>query len=202
MRALAVRHGATDWNTERLVIGQCDPPLNKFGRADAANISHRLAAEQISTIWTSDLRRAVETAITIAAGRQIQISRMSALREPSFGLLEGIAIKKLEQCGEWGIRESDKYAYLPPGGESCFMVEERIKPILKALFGQQDRLPLLVTHIGVLRVLFRLLNGCSPGDAALLRPLHSDIWIIEADERNSCMRLFDQSRTPAYVLAI
>src|SRR5438270_734204 len=64
-----VRHGQTDDNREPVrVQGFSDTPLNDIGRAQARAAAQRIAAgPPPACIWTSDLRRAAETAEIIAA---------------------------------------------------------------------------------------------------------------------------------------
>ncbi len=62
MRLWLVRHGLTEWNTLQRFCGHSDIPLSAQGRVQARWLARRLQEETISTIHTSDLARARETA--------------------------------------------------------------------------------------------------------------------------------------------
>lgn len=70
-----VRHGITDHNLEKRAQGHTQNPLNAEGRAQAALVAKRLSAERWDVFLSSDLRRARETAETIAAaiGRPVDV---------------------------------------------------------------------------------------------------------------------------------
>jgi probable phosphoglycerate mutase len=63
MRLLLVRHGETDWNTERRLQGHAAIPLSARGRRQAASLARHLAGHPVDACYTSDLRRALETAM-------------------------------------------------------------------------------------------------------------------------------------------
>ncbi|XP_039835549.1 phosphoglycerate mutase-like protein 4 [Panicum virgatum] len=64
---VVVRHGETSTNASRIIQGQLDPELNEIGRQQAYVVAHRLSKEAKPTaIYSSDLKRAAETAEIIA----------------------------------------------------------------------------------------------------------------------------------------
>ncbi|MFV9510258.1 histidine phosphatase family protein [Tepidibacillus sp. LV47] len=91
-----VRHGQTDWNIERKYQGQKDIPLNKTGKAQASILADRFIREfVISAVYSSDLKRAKETAEEIAKRFQLKVQIHYGLRERNFGLLEGRKIDEI-----------------------------------------------------------------------------------------------------------
>ncbi|KAI4964570.1 hypothetical protein ZWY2020_005487 [Hordeum vulgare] len=64
---VVVRHGETSWNALRIIQGHLDAELNEIGRQQAVVVAHRLSKEaKPAAIYSSDLKRAAETARTIA----------------------------------------------------------------------------------------------------------------------------------------
>src|SRR2546423_6240326 len=81
---LLIRHG----RSADVVPGSeesLDPPLHEVGRAQAAALAERLADKQIDAIYSSDLKRAVETATPLAAPRGIDVVQRKELREVWLG---------------------------------------------------------------------------------------------------------------------
>src|SRR5207302_10930989 len=61
-RLLLVRHGQSTWNREHRIQGQLDPPLSEEGRRQAERLARRWAGRRFVAAYTSDLKRALETA--------------------------------------------------------------------------------------------------------------------------------------------
>lgn len=63
---LLIRHGLTDWNEARRLMGRMDIGLNARGQAQAAALASALRTSAIDTILCSPQRRAQETAQALA----------------------------------------------------------------------------------------------------------------------------------------
>nr|CAB3489014.1 unnamed protein product [Digitaria exilis] len=64
---VVVRHGETSWNASRVIQGRMDPELNEIGRQQATMLARRLSKEaKPASVYSSDLKRAADTAQTIA----------------------------------------------------------------------------------------------------------------------------------------
>lgn len=84
-----VRHAESAWNSERRVQGTClEVPLSPAGRRQAELLGARLRSLPAAAFYTSDARRAVETA-RIALGEDRRIVVSPELRELSLGEWEG-----------------------------------------------------------------------------------------------------------------
>jgi broad specificity phosphatase PhoE len=65
---LLARHGETEAKRHRMLLGRRDAPLTAEGRRQAAELAAAVAAESLVRLYTSPLRRALETA-EIVGGR-------------------------------------------------------------------------------------------------------------------------------------
>lgn len=94
-----VRHGETNWNRERRFQGQKDVPLNDYGRAQAKKLSEKLnlSNSNIDAIYSSDLKRAYETANIIAEKYNYDVRINIGLRERFFGVLEGLSLEEFKK---------------------------------------------------------------------------------------------------------
>ncbi|XP_031383355.1 phosphoglycerate mutase-like protein 4 isoform X3 [Punica granatum] len=63
---VVVRHGETEWNSDSRIQGHLDVELNQAGKQQAAAVADRLSREgKINSVYSSDLKRAFETAQAI-----------------------------------------------------------------------------------------------------------------------------------------
>ena len=159
---IVIRHGETDSNREHRFQGQLDVPLNATGLLQAERLAAALASEPFDAMVASDLQRACQTAAPLARQRGLEVRADAAWREQSFGQIEGMWVKALheqqpELFARWAQHEAD---FALPGGESVRRFHARI---LAAAGRLAEAFPrqrvLLVTHGGVLDMLWRSANG-------------------------------------------
>lgn len=161
-RIIAIRHGETAWNVDTRIQGHLDIPLNDTGLWQARQLARALAGEPLSAIYASDLQRAHATARAIAEATGAPLVPEPALRERSFGQLEGRTFAEIEaelpeQARRW--RQRDPH-FAPEGGETLVQLRERIAATTHRLAAQHTGgLVVLVAHGGVLDVLYRLATG-------------------------------------------
>jgi len=75
-----------------VLLGQCDPGLSERGRAQAAGL---LAGVELEMVYSSPLRRALETAVLMARGARIEV--IDDLREITFGAWDGRKWEDIEK---------------------------------------------------------------------------------------------------------
>ena len=88
-RFIIFRHGQTDWNADRRVMGRNDIPLNEIGKEQAERLALRLIKENVDVFYSSPLKRATETASVVASKHGKQPIVMNDLIEMSLGKFEG-----------------------------------------------------------------------------------------------------------------
>ncbi len=142
---LLARHGETDWNRESRWQGWADPPLNDAGREQARLLREQLRETPFDAVYSSDLRRAHETAEIVAAPHDVPVIAERGLREIDVGSWSGLLHSEIEERFPGGER---------PDGETreqhLARVLATVERIARAHPG--ERL-LLVTHGGSMRAL-------------------------------------------------
>ena len=78
---ILVSHALTQWNVEGRIQGHTDVPLNPQGREMAERLARHLAPETIHAVYTSDLKRAIQTAAPTAEQKSLGIQKDIRLRE-------------------------------------------------------------------------------------------------------------------------
>ena len=146
---LLLRHGATQWSREGRHTGRTDLPLLPDGVAEAAAAASLIAAQPISAIYSSPLRRAAATAAALDLG--LPIEHTDALLEWDYGEYEGLTTEEIRATRpDW-----DLFRDGCPGGESPAAIAARVAGFLDRLTFALDApgFALAVAHGHVLRVL-------------------------------------------------
>jgi probable phosphoglycerate mutase len=155
-----LRHGESGWNAARRVQGQSPdaPSLTALGRAQASTAVELLTelVPRARLVVASDIPRARETALIVAAGLGVPLRWDSGLREQNLGVLEGRSLD--EEVG--GVRVADTVEGLwthpdrrPRGGESIRELHRRVHATLARLAGDLPAAEVVVvTHGGPIRV--------------------------------------------------
>jgi len=163
-RLWLVRHGESIWNAAGLVQGQRDPGLSPAGHEQAARCARLLAVQgRPEALYSSDLRRAVETAAPIAKALGLPVCIDPRLRERSLGDAEGVPSASLgpRRSGIDGARVADADA-APEGGESVRQLYARAAACVAQILASHRGDVVLVCHGGVVRVLLAWLDGIAP----------------------------------------
>jgi broad specificity phosphatase PhoE len=155
-RLLLVRHGETDSQSSFRYWGKTDVGLGPVGLRQAEQLRDRLTMEKIDYVFSSQLRRTLTTAQTIASMHNLPVTGCPELREIDFGQVEGLDFKEVqakfpEVASMWINHDPD---LIYPGGESLAQLEGRITEFRTKLtnYSTNDTL-LIVAHSGVLRTL-------------------------------------------------
>jgi broad specificity phosphatase PhoE len=149
------RHGETDDNRQPIrVQGFADTPLNETGRRQAAELAERVGHLGLRSLWSSDLRRAKETAQVVGARLGLPVRLDQRLREANRGRWEGRLFIDIErECPEryaaWR-RAGDSFRF--PGGESLLEQSERVRASLDEIRASGELPALAVCHGGSIRV--------------------------------------------------
>jgi len=127
-----VRHGQTDANARRELVGRSDPPLNERGRAQARALSTWL--DQVVAVWVSPLSRARETA-ALALGH-LEAEVHEEFIELDYGTFEGKSASALKN----GVSARRDHDDAFEGGESLADVDQRVRGALEKLLDDQSSL--------------------------------------------------------------
>lgn len=171
-----IRHGQTADNVAGILQGHRDTELDDTGRLQAHYAAERLLHQKFDAIFSSDLRRAFETAEIIGKAVGVTPVPMKELREWHLGELEGQFNKDLWEK-YFDIMECfnvDKGDLAVPGGESHGAFEERIGRCLDDLADKWiGKHIIIVTHAGSMRAVFKHIAG--PVAAGNLLPICSNV---------------------------
>jgi 2,3-bisphosphoglycerate-dependent phosphoglycerate mutase len=155
-----VRHGESTWNRLGLAQGHCDQArLTRRGLRQAGAVAAELRGRPIGALYSSDLRRALQTAAPLATALGLPVSRDARLRERCLGILEGTDAVAIDPAvsGLRTHRVVDPDAR-PPGGESLRDFYRRVAEFTDDLAAPAGDIA-VVAHGGTLRMLNAYLRG-------------------------------------------
>nr|WP_318740474.1 histidine phosphatase family protein [uncultured Treponema sp.] len=197
MNIYVTRHGETEWNTYWKLQGRSNTVLNEKGREQACLTHNGFVEAGISfdRIYSSPLKRAVETAVLMTEKSESEIIKDDRLIEFCFGKAEGKTPDERNEDPELKdfhlfFDEPEKYVALE-GAEPFESVlkrtaafwEDEIKPLEKT--GIQNIL--VVTHGGTMQSLLLHIDGRSLKD--YWKTKMSNCTINKIVLENDCFRL-------------
>lgn len=147
---LLARHGETDWNREGRWQGWADPPLNETGRAQARALADELRSTPFDAVYSSDLKRAHETAEIVAAPHGVPVVVDPELREIDIGSWSGLTRPEIDARFPNGER---------PDGETREQHFSRVRAaVVRIARANAGRRVLVVTHGGTVRAIHDLVS--------------------------------------------
>lgn len=146
-------HSITLDNERGVATGWLPGALSERGRVLARELGERRATDRIACVFTSDLRRAVDTAEIAFAGSPIEIRHDPRLRECNYGQLNGAPVIALTPR-----RRFVDHPY--PGGESYRDCVERTRRFIADVAMEfESRRVLVIAHSAQRWALQHLLHG-------------------------------------------
>lgn len=146
--------------------GHLDVPLDETGTWQARALATRLRNLPADALYSSDLKRAAQTAETLAEATGLSIEWDERLRERHLGQFQGKTLPEVEAIHPeaYGKFIQKDPGYYPPGGESYVQMENRILPFLADVVERHGgHTVVVVTHGGVLGIIFRHVLGIPLG---------------------------------------
>lgn len=153
------RHGQTNWNVQKKVMGRCDEPLNETGLNQAEETRKNLLDADIDLIICSPLKRARQTAEIINKDRNIPIMFDERIIERDFGEFEGMETKDFDFHGYWNYYKNMHFE----SAENIQLFFKRVYDFLDDITKKYEgKKVLLVAHGGISIPVACYFNGNIP----------------------------------------
>ena len=147
-------HSTSVDNERGIATGWLPGELSATGREQAHALGARRRDDGLAAVFTSDLRRAVETAEIAFAGSRLPVIPDARLRECNYGSMNGMPRVELDAL------RSSKIDEPWPGGESWREAVERVEGFLRELRAARDAERVLVIgHVATRWALDRFVHG-------------------------------------------
>ena len=149
---ILARHGESDWNAVGRYQGHADRPLTRLGRRQAEELATRLADVRLDAVYSSDLRRARDTATPVARLHGLAVETVPELREVDVGSWSGLTREEAERLFPEGFRRWLRWELAWEDGESYEAMGTRVVGAVRRLAARHPggRI-LVVSHGGPIR---------------------------------------------------
>ena len=170
-KIILIRHGQSVGNATKTILGHTDLDLSELGYRQAEVTANELKNEKIDLIYSSDLKRAYNTAEFNAKMRNMQVITSEKLREVYLGAWEGQTINNV--IAKWG-REAIEVDWLGNFGLFTFPEGEKIMDAGKRFYDEvyriskenQGKTILIAAHAAVIRAFWSIIAGIAPENIA------------------------------------
>ena len=152
-KLILIRHGQTEWNLKKRYSGFLDVGLNKTGKIQAKRLIGIFKEEKIDKVYTSDRKRAIQTARIIF--KKARIEKIPDLREVHFGVFEGLTYKEIMAKYPVIYKKwlKDPFSVRPPKGEHIQDFKKRIVTALHRIVKlNKNKTVAVFTHGGAISI--------------------------------------------------
>lgn len=160
VRLIAVRHGQTEWNTQRRVQG--GGSLNDQGQEQVKALARRLTAESITAAYASPTIRTRQTARAIIRPMGLHCRMRKTLRDLDYGAFAGANLDQVtaEDPQFWARWRSNPDTVNFPDGENLSQLRKRISRFLREITAHHENETILaVTHDSPIRAIVSIALG-------------------------------------------
>ncbi|KAI9017541.1 histidine phosphatase superfamily [Gaertneriomyces semiglobifer] len=170
------RHGESMFNVAGKIGGDADlsPQGHEFARRLPGLIRDKLGPDTNLTIWTSTLKRTVQTARFIS----FPLLQWKQLDELDSGVCDGLTYEEIaaKYPDDFNERDQDKFNYRYHGGESYRDLVQRLEPVIMELerHHEPNHSILIVGHQAVLRAIYAYFLNYTLDELPYVKiPLHT-----------------------------
>jgi len=170
MKLILTRHGETVENTQEIIQGHLPGRLSALGKIQAKKLAKRLRDEKFSAIYSSDLKRAMDTAKEIAKyHKNIPLYFIDHLRERNLGSYQGRKSGELD------------WENIPPDVETLESMQKRAKEFLKKVHKKHHgETVLFIGHGGLNRAMLSvILKKPVKNFFTIEKPKNTSVYVIE-----------------------
>lgn len=189
MKIYITRHGETEWNKELRMQGWKNSNLTEKGIEDAKSLGNHLKNIDFDLIYSSPLKRALDTAKYIRGMKNTKIVINENFKEMNFGLWEGMNEEELtkQYPKEYETFIQKPQLFKPFGGETFTELVNRIEKGLYDVIDNNSNTDniLIVAHAVVIKAIMKIVKGYGIEKLWSLPFIRgTSITVLEVENRN------------------
>lgn len=184
-RVVFIRPGETEWNKIGRWQGIVAVPLNMHGIAQAKRLAKFVRNINLDAIYSSDLRRAKDTATVLSEYTNVPFHYDERLRERDMGLWQGLTTNEIRDWYKIPYEEllADPNNIAVPRGESRAQVSKRVNECFQDVIGRGGETIGIISHTTAIRTLLAELVADSDPYNLLFRNM--SVTTISANDDGS-----------------
>ena len=201
-----IRHGETEGAEKKRYKGSIDVPLSANGIRQIETVSRFLSLEVqkrrtegnqstvLSSVYCSDLVRALKSAEVVAAPHSLSPVVVPALRERNFGIWEGMSFDEIIERYpvEFDSWAGNPLKFSPMGGESTSDMTERVMKAFYEIVGNHTGENIaVVSHGGVNRIILCKVLGIPMDNIFRIEQDYAALNIIEFRDKYPVVKLIN-----------
>ena len=196
VKLVLIRHGQTVWNKLGKYQGQADIELSELGVQQAVQLGENYPFEKPAAIFSSDLKRAQDTAREVARHFDMEITPVEGFREIKFGKWEGLTYNEIHEG--WPEEHSKLFSQPDsvtcPGGECFAQVRDRAVGQIKSILQQyHDGSVVIVAHGGVIRTILCYALGMPLSNMWRIRQDNTALNLVTVYDENMVVELMNST---------
>lgn len=166
LKIIIERHAQSEGNAKKIVLGHTDLNLTEEGVVQAKITAEHLADEKIDAIYSSDLKRAYNTALPHAKMRGLEVVARKDLREVDIGIWDGMHLSRILADSSEDFARRSRRDFVYPGGEGVREASARLKHAILDIASENSDADtvLIVTHSVIIRAFWYDLLGSDAED--------------------------------------
>lgn len=161
-----LRHGSIDHGIEKRYIGHTDVPLDELGFEQAYTLRDHFKQIPIDAVFTSPLKRCLQTTEVLCEGKQMPYTTVEALSEINMGDWENVSVAHMKEYYPklYAKRGEDLEHFTPTHGESFHAMAKRVRKAFEKIVHEASGSIIIVAHAGVNRMILTHLFGIEIND--------------------------------------
>lgn len=193
LKIYLIRHGETDFNKTDKEWGQDnDIPLNDWGELQSKKLAERLKDIKFDKLFSSDLKRAKQTAEELSKSLNVNVIFDKRLREYNPGEVDPASEEWTEKYKKMLESGMSKYDIRPFGGENIWDLIKRTESFLKDIEKEEGTIA-VVSHSGVNAAIINLSQGRNKDEFLGIKQDNVCINLLEFNEGKWGIKLINDS---------
>ncbi len=197
-RFILIRHGQTVWHSDGIerAEGRAEVDLDEIGVRQARATAARLNPWEISAIYSSPLKRALNTASIMAARRGSTAQPEPGLIDIDYGKWQGMTHQEAQADDPnlYGLWLKRPQLVTFPGGEGLADVRKRVVSAVEALTPKHDgQTVVLVSHKVVIKVLLCHFLGLDDTHFWRFQQGFCTVNVVEVDGSSAVVHLINDA---------
>lgn len=188
-----LRHGETAFSQSGGFCGDTDAELTSEGKEMASQFAEAYSQVSWSAVYSSSLRRAIETAAPLVDKLRLELKKRDGLKEISYGEWEGLTHSYVKERygGDYIKWLSEPGWNAPTGGETAYEIAARSMQVIQEIMNEHTQgNVLIVSHKATIRIMLCNLLGIEIGRYRdRINVLTASLSMVKFDEHGPMLEL-------------